>query len=321
MPEPPAAEGPGPAPAPRRAAPEEVVRTLTVDGLRYAYRRLPHPAPLTDPVLVLGGARQGMYGWTRIEELLGPVTEVITADLPGMGRADALRPGDDNLLLCRAVERLMDELGPAPLGIFGYSHGASLAFTCAQRRPERVARLLLGGVPYGTTEAERAYWVATVDELAAGRPEEFATRVAEGMLCTDPARHVHRRRLAYNYVRRLHLYEVARRPDAAAELYRSLRRALPLDGGLTGVPTLVFCGEHDNLTPPHRQRAFAATIAGSAFTTLADSDHWVVLERGDAVAELAYEFFAGAAGTPAGEAVPLPEPRQKEIAGPRVGRH
>jgi pimeloyl-ACP methyl ester carboxylesterase len=74
-------------------------------------------------------------------------------------------------------------------------------------------------------------------------------------------------------------------------LCRSLAGGPAFDGGLAGVPTVVFTGEHDSITTPELQREFAATIPGSRFLTVKDSDHWVVLERAADVADLATRFF------------------------------
>lgn len=81
------------------------------------------------------------------------------------------------------------------------------------------------------------------------------------------------------------------------------------------MPALVFAGEHDTVTSPALQREFAATIEGSRFLTLPESDHWVVLERAVEVAELVARFFTEAEGAPVGAPVSLP--RQ---AGAPVGR-
>jgi pimeloyl-ACP methyl ester carboxylesterase len=269
--------------------PEEIIRSLTVDGLSYSYRLLPHPQPVTEPVLILGGVRQGMYGWPHMEDRLCPDTTVITADLPGMGDADPPRPEHDSTLMRTAIEQIVDDLGLSRVNLFGYSFGAALAFACAQRRPHRLARLLLGGVPARFSDAQHAYWTDAVGELAAGHYETFATMATEGMLCMDPGRHVHRRHLAYRYVKRLFLHN----RHSVTEMHRVVNERFPLSGGLTGVPTLVFSGEHDTLTTPQVQRDFAATIADSTFLTLPDGDHWIIFERADEVAALAHRFFTG----------------------------
>ncbi|CAO0831971.1 hypothetical protein SMICM17S_11584 [Streptomyces microflavus] len=59
------------------------------------------------------------------------------------------------------------------------------------------------------------------------------------------------------------------------------------------------------MTSPERQREFAATISGSRFLTIGESDHWVVLERAVEVAELVSRFFLE--GTPAATPVSLPQ--------------
>ncbi|MFG3256058.1 alpha/beta fold hydrolase [Streptomyces sp. NPDC048172] len=271
--------------------PEEVLRRLNIDGLSYSYRLLPNPRPTTEPVLIVGGVRQGMYGWPQMEHQLCPEATVITADLPGMGASDTLRDEHDSSLLCGAIDQIIDDLhtlGAADrVNVFGYSYGAALLFTCTQRRPERVARLMLGGVPSDFSDAQIAYWQDAADTLRAGDHEEFVTKATEGMLCMDPRRHVHRRDLAYRYVRRQLLHNI----DSVSEIYRALDERLPLAGGLTGVPTLVFCGEHDTLTSTASQRHFADTITDSTFVSVPDADHWVVLERADVVADLAHHFF------------------------------
>ncbi|MCX4681758.1 alpha/beta hydrolase [Streptomyces sp. NBC_01433] len=274
--------------------PEEIVRTLTVDGLSYSYRLVPGPRTRTDPVLVLGGALQGMYGWPQIEDRLGSVTDVITADLPGTGSADPLAAHDALPLLCRATERIIDDLGVDRVNLFGYSFGAVIAYLCAQRRPRLVSRLVLGGVPTSLSDAQYARLQELSEELEAGRLHEFAALFAESMLCRDPALPVLHRHLAYRYVKRAVYQTYSRTPHAQASLERALSTAVPsLEGGLDGVPTLVFSGEHDNLTPVDEQRAFASTIEHGTFLQVRDSDHWVVLERAHDVADLALRYFTG----------------------------
>ncbi|MEU0136195.1 alpha/beta hydrolase [Streptomyces sp. NPDC006296] len=276
--------------------PEEIIRSLAVDGLRYSYRLLPRDpaaggAPATEPVLVIGGALQGMFGWPQMDEHLGPVADVVTADLPGMGSADPLPPGPGAPVLRAAVTGIIDDLGASRINLFGFSYGSSVAFGCAQHDPGRIARLVLGGVPTRIDEDRRAYWHRATQALAEGDAEGFAALAADGLMCLDPERHVHRRELARRYVRRSFLHALAHSPHAAESLRRALGDRPDFSGGLSGVPALVFAGEHDTVTTPERQREFAATIEGSRFLTVPDSDHWVVLERSEEVAALVTRFF------------------------------
>ncbi|MGW0559859.1 alpha/beta fold hydrolase [Streptomyces sp. NPDC003016] len=275
--------------------PEETVRSLSVDGLRYSYRLLERTGsvtgPVTEPVVVLGGALQGMLGWPQIEARLGPVATVVTADLPGMGGAAPLPPGPSADLLCAAITRIIDELAVPRVNLFGFSYGAGLAFRCARRSPDRIARLVLGGVPAHFTDAQQAHWQRATDRLAAGDGDGFATLVTELLMCLDPERYVARRDLAHRYVKRSLLHAAAHSPHVLDSVRRALGERPDFSGGLSGVPALVFAGEHDTVTSPERQRAFAATIRGSRFTMIRDADHWVVLEKAEEVADLALRFF------------------------------
>ncbi|RPK56334.1 2-hydroxy-6-oxononadienedioate/2-hydroxy-6-oxononatrienedioate hydrolase [Streptomyces sp. ADI96-02] len=277
--------------------PEEIIRALSLDGVGFGYRVLPYagpgPVPDTEPALVLGGALQGMFGWPQMDDHLGPAADVVTADLPGMGSADPLPPGPSADLLCRAVLRIADDLRAPRINLFGFSYGTAIAFGFARRHPERVARLALGGVPVHIDAAQVACWERAREVLAGGDHDGFARLAADALMCLDPERPVHRRELARRYVRRSFLHALAHSPHAADSLYRALADRPDFSGGLRGVPALVFAGEHDTVTSPARQREFAATIEGSRFLTIRESDHWVVLERAEEVAALVAGFFTG----------------------------
>ncbi|MGW3086986.1 alpha/beta fold hydrolase [Streptomyces sp. NPDC001108] len=285
---------------------DEIIRTLSVGGLRYGYRLLRQPAPRTEPVIVLGGALQGMYGWPQMDDHLGPLASVVTADLPGMGGADPLPPGTGAELLQDAVIGIADDLGAERINLFGFSYGTSIAFGCARRHPGRIARLALGGVPAHITEEQRAHWARAVARLDTGDLAGLAGLAAEVLMCQDLERPVHRRELARRYVRRSFLYALTHSPHAVRSLHRALEQRPDFSGGLTGVPTLVFAGEHDTVTSPERQRAFAATIEGSRFLTIGESDHWVALERPDDVADLMARFFTDRPLEPAPGLAALP---------------
>ncbi|MEV5484388.1 MULTISPECIES: alpha/beta fold hydrolase [Streptomyces] len=270
---------------------EEMIRTLSVCGLSYSYRRLRQPERSTEPVLVLGGALQGMFGWAQMEDHVGPVADVVTADLPGMGNADPLPPGPSIDLVCAAIERIIDDLDVPRVNLFGFSYGAGLAYGCARRFPGRIARLALGGVPAHISEAQVELWRRASDHLVDGDTESFATLVTEGLMCLDTGRHVVHRELAYRYVRRSMLHAARNSRHTVEALNRGLLDRPDFSGGLAGIPTLVFSGEHDTVTSPARQRDFAATIPGSRFLTIPDADHWVVLERPQEVGDLAARFF------------------------------
>ncbi|WP_414941233.1 alpha/beta fold hydrolase [Amycolatopsis sp. cmx-11-51] len=270
---------------------EEVVRSLAIGRTQFSYRLLRQSDPRTEPVIVIGGGLQGSNGWPHMEDRITPIACLVTADLPGMGTSDPLPPGAGTDFMCAALDRIIDDLGVPRVNLFGYSYGAELAFGCAQRSPHRIARLILGGVVSHTDAAQRESLREAAAHLAIGATEEFATVAANMQLCLDENRRIPRRSLVYRYVRRSMLHVAVHVPHVMDYLRRSLISGPSFDGGLSGVPALVFTGEHDSITAPERQREFAATISGSRFLTIKDSDHWVVLERAADVADLAVRFF------------------------------
>ncbi|MEU4520429.1 alpha/beta hydrolase [Amycolatopsis sp. NPDC024027] len=285
---------------------EEVVRPLTLGGTRFSYRLLRHPDPRTEPVIVLGGGFQGSRGWPHMEDRIAPVADFVTADLPGVGESDSLPPGAGTEFAGTAVDRILDDLGAPRVNLFGYSYGAELAFGCAQRNPGRIARLMLGGVVSHTSAAQRESLRLAAGHLERGDTENFAAVAAGMQLCLDEDRHIPRRSLVYRYVKRSMQHVAVHVPDVLAYLQRSLISSPSFDGGLSGVPALVFTGEHDSITVPDRQRAFAATIRGSRFAAIKDSDHWVVLERAADVADLTLRFFTDQSWDAAPYVVPPP---------------
>ncbi|GHE41849.1 hydrolase [Streptomyces longispororuber] len=296
----------------------ERVRTLTVDGLAYRYRLVRPTAARTEPLIALGGAFQGMYDWVQLEDALADVACLVTAGLPGADGSDVPRPEHTVDTLDKALDAVVDDLadnlsedlsgglsddlssglsgdlsddsGVPRVNLFGYSHGAVIAFRYAQRHPRRCARLLLGGVPAHLTDAPFARYREAGRLLASGDTEGFVRTVSAAMFCLDDGRRVHRRELALRSFRRS-LLHVTQRHHAEYMLARALGTRTALTGGLTGVPTLVFAGAHDTLTPPGLQRGFAATIEGSRFVTIPDCDHMLLMERPDAVAALAKAFI------------------------------
>ncbi|UOZ10674.1 alpha/beta fold hydrolase [Amycolatopsis sp. WQ 127309] len=302
---------------------EEVVRALAVGRTRFSYRILRRPSPRTEPVIVIGGGFQGSNGWPHMEDRITPVASLVTADLPGMGESDPLPPGAGTEFMATAIDRIIDDLDVPRVNLFGYSYGAELAFGCARRNPHRIARLALGGVVSHTGAAQRASLRQAAEHLENGDVEAFATVAARMQLCLDEDRHIPRRSLVYRYVRRSMLHVAVQVPHVMDSLRRSLISGPAFDGGLTGVPALVFTGEHDSITAPALQREFAATIAGSRFLTIKDSDHWVVLERAADVADLATRFFTDEplGSAPYVAAWDSPAPGGKTLALSAAGHH
>ncbi|MFJ8826672.1 alpha/beta fold hydrolase [Streptomyces sp. NPDC102467] len=271
---------------------KEHIRTVTVQGVAYTYRVLQPSTPTVEPVILLGGVLEGMHDWAYLEGTVLPRASLVTVDLPGL-RSTAFQGADrdDVDTLCVGLEGIIEDLGAPRVNLYGYSLGAAVSFQYAQRRPERVARLLIGGVPDQVTEELVAHLRRATDRARAGDADGFAALMAERLLCLDESHSVHRRELTLGYLQRF-MRNAARTPHKVDLLATALTsRHHPLTGGLTGVPTMVFTGEHDHLHPLERQHAFNATIDDSRFVTFPDCDHMLPLQRPEAVTSLVASFL------------------------------
>ncbi|MFF8378113.1 alpha/beta fold hydrolase [Streptomyces sp. NPDC015661] len=123
---------------------DPAVRTVTVDGVRLAYRVAgPEDAR---PVVLVHGRGNDSTTWTEITADLAADHRVYAVDLRGHGLSD--RPG------AYGFEDFRDELGGflKALGLTGatvvsHSMGAAAAYLLAQREPGLIGRLVLEEAP------------------------------------------------------------------------------------------------------------------------------------------------------------------------------
>ncbi|MET9499622.1 alpha/beta hydrolase [Streptomyces sp. NPDC006552] len=268
---------------------DEQIRTLTVQGVSYTYRVLRRPGPSLAPVVAMGGVLEGMHNWTYLEGTVLPKANLVTIDMPTL---DPSSFQDENSvgILCTGLEGIIDDLGADRVNLYGYSLGAAVMFQYAQRHPEKVARLLIGGVPERMPEDALEQLRCAVARARAGDADGFARVLTAALLCLDESHHVHRRDLAHEFMVRF-LRNAVRTPGNIDRLEAGLTSHHRLTGGLSGVPTTVFTGEHDHLHTVDRQRDFAATIDGSRFVTFPDCDHALPAQRPGAIRSLVASFL------------------------------
>ncbi|MFS8198386.1 alpha/beta fold hydrolase [Streptomyces sp. CWNU-52B] len=293
--------------APEWTAPEqnkeELVR-LEWRGLRYTCRVVTSDRPpVTEPLLLLGGALQDMYAWPRLERRLSAHMPLVFVDLPGVGTADDLPAEQGFDALAEAALCVVDRLGFDRVNLLGASYGAPIAYRAALKRPERVARLVLAGAthrmnPRLVSDCEQVWRAraALADgpdgALTDSGSKEIAAHAAGTLLNTARQDQVSQ---APAVARMLHR-QFARITPAEARRHAVCHQRLlgpdPLPpGGIDAVRALVFTGEHDDVSTPDENRAVAAAIAGSTFLLVREADHMVHLEREAEYADLVLRFL------------------------------
>ncbi|MER5964719.1 alpha/beta fold hydrolase [Streptomyces sp. NPDC002057] len=120
------------------------VRTVTVDGVRLAYRvRGSEDAP---PVVLVHGRGESGTTWTRIAAELAADHRVYAVDLRGHGLSD--RPGRYGFDVFRdELGGFLRALGLTGATVVAHSMGAAAAYLLARSEPELVGRLVLEEPP------------------------------------------------------------------------------------------------------------------------------------------------------------------------------
>lgn len=168
---------------------------------------------------------------------------------------------------------------PGRIALCGASMGGMLAMEVARQAPTRVAGLAL----LGTTARPEDDQVRQVREnaialFAQGRMAEV---IEPNAAFAFHPRHARDAALIGRYV------DFVLRAGAQ-QLMRQNRAVIARPDARTHLPavrcpTLVMCGEDDQLTPVDRSREIAALVAGSRLVTVPDCGHMLTMEQPAAV--------------------------------------
>ena len=130
-----------------------MVQFFDSDGLRLAFIDVaPHGRDRGEPIVLIHGfASNHRVNWVNprwVETLTHDGRRVIAFDNRGHGQSD--KPTDPaayhSALMAADAARLLDHLGIARADVMGYSMGARIAAFLALAAPDRVRRLVLGGL-------------------------------------------------------------------------------------------------------------------------------------------------------------------------------
>lgn len=157
-----------PAPAPKSVASDDGVTIATYE----------FGDPDAPPVLLVHGfASSGLLNWRNsgwIRDLLRAGYRVIAIDQRGHGLSDKPHSPDAYTiqLLLADVERVLDTYLLDAVDYVGYSLGARVGWRAGVTVPDRIRRLVLGGIPDG-------------DPLTRFRVDEARTFIADGTPIAD----------------------------------------------------------------------------------------------------------------------------------------
>ena len=246
---------------------------------------------LKTPMVCIGGAFQNVDSWKTTVEYFQPDRRVLLMDMPGMGESDGLPSNYGLDYLAECIDTCLDWAGVQSANLLGASYGSLATYRFAQLYPQRVQHMALMGVMSHFREGYLKQAVDHINRVESGAAD-FPTECIE-FLVSETVRTKTRRGRAVAKIMRRRLEQMS-----AADIQKyveNTRRLVyhePLDLTVPPkVPSLVFTGEHDQLTKPEWNREVAAAIPGATFTTVRDGDHLCHLEQFGTVSLLISQFY------------------------------
>jgi len=200
---------------------------------------------------------------------------VLAVDLPGHGKSDgpALESIDE---IAAWLNRLVDATGAENASLVGHSMGALAALAAAATGGDRISGLALLGVGAempvhpdllaATKSNDPAAWDLIVS-WGFGKPAHFGLNRAPGMWMQGGGRSL-----------------LARSPDdvlgidmAACDAYKGALEA----AAKVICPTLIICGNRDQMTPPQASAPVADAIKGAQTIVIDGAGHMMMAEKPD----------------------------------------
>jgi pimeloyl-ACP methyl ester carboxylesterase len=263
---------------PDELAREPRAELVEVDGVRVLCRRLDGEGP---PALFVHGNPTNSAQWLPVlRRMRGPA---LALDLPGWGRSERPREFDYSFRgLAGFFGRFLDAMGLERYRLCAHDWGA-LALIEAQRRPERLERLVLvDSVPL--LPGYRWHWVARWFWRRRPLGELFnATLTRAGFAIGLRRARGDRRSMPSWFVDLVWEGIDAGAKRAILELYRSAAPEELAAAGANldrvGCPALVVWGTRDPFIPPRFGRLYAERLPAAELLEIEGAGHWPWIER------------------------------------------
>ena len=266
-------------------------KTITTNGVRYAYRELGPTGGI--PVVFFVHLAATLDNWDpRIIDPIAKHRHVITFDQRGVGASSGAVPqtleaaADDAYDFIRA-------LGHDTIDVFSFSMGGMIAQDLVVKHPDLVRRLVLTGTgPRGGKDMDKVvattYWDILRATLTRSDPKEFLffNRDAEG------------KRASKAFVTRLTERTVDRDQKIGTKAFQTQLKAIqrfgrsaPSDLSTITQPTLIANGDNDRMVPSVLSDDLHRRVAGSELIIYPNSGHGGIFQYYQQFAPVAVEFL------------------------------
>jgi pimeloyl-ACP methyl ester carboxylesterase len=222
--------------------------------------------------------------WDQVVAHLGGLRRCIAVDLPGFGASSDEGAASIDETADR-VAGFISALGEQA-DVVGLSMGGYVQLALYERHPGSIRSLVLMDTKSeADTDEGRAGRMALVQQVEDTGVDPVADSMARALPAAGAAPWVRRR---------IRTMATDSSPAAVIAALRAMASRPDRTGilGSIGVPTLVFVGSEDALTPPSGARQMAEAIPGAVFEEAPGAGHVPPLERPSAVVEALRRFWS-----------------------------
>jgi len=258
-----------------------------------------------DPLLLIMGLAADSVAWMLQRDAFAAHYRTIVFDNRGVGRSGKPAGPYSIAQMADDAAGLLDAIGVERPHVAGVSMGGMIAQELALRHPARVRSLVLG-CTYASPDA------AVSAQFAESLQAFGATRGADGQIQVDPAAlnpmAFIQRLLPLTFTPQFIMTELPKlmqmfsgalqygfdMPAILAQVAATQAHDTSDRLGHIRVPTLVFCGDADQLIPASNSDLLAARIPGARLVKLPGGSHGFNFETPDAFNRQVLDFLATA---------------------------
>jgi pimeloyl-ACP methyl ester carboxylesterase len=230
--------------------------------------------------------------WLDQERALAQTHTVVRVDAPGFGESTRVSSLLTMERIADDAAAVLDHLGLGQAVVAGLSMGGYAAFALVRRHPGRLRALVLADTkaPPDSDQA-KSDRAALAERVRREGPAAAAEAMVPRLLGAST------RRERPEVVARVRDMILAVDPGAITDALAGL--AARADSSPTlreiAVPTLVLCGEEDEVTPPAEAERMERAVAGARRVTVPGAGHLANLENPRAFDQALFSFLASLA--------------------------
>ncbi len=265
---------------------------IEIAGHKVAYvsQTVPSMAHKT-PLLILGCAFEGIANFQYELKQISKDVPVYLVDLPGFGTNLSKSHDISYIEYSKILKGFLDGQGIERCSIAALSYCSPIGYCFASLFPERVGRLMIGGVTRKLRDSVRVTLEESLSLLATNATDRFASSIVLNIMNFS-----HRHKVENSEVLKKALYDslIALNHDEK-EKFNAMNTRFMDHGDLPRAPqcpVLVIGGEFDNFMTPYQCYELAKSCPNSSFVIVKGADHLLGLEKKDVLTRLYRRFIS-----------------------------